>query len=82
MIISKKIKLEISPKDAATLEFMQSKCRALYNWWVMKLRDGEPWPGIYAAKKTLKESRKVDPDRRTRLAIGQCITIGVSTPSS
>lgn len=62
MIISKKIKLEISPKDAATLEFMQSKCIALYNWWVMKLRDGEPWPGIYAAKKTLKESRKVDPD--------------------
>ena len=62
MIVSKKIKLEVSPTDAATLEFMQGKCRGLYNWWVMKLRDGEPWPGTLIAKKTLKESRKVDPE--------------------
>ena len=30
-------------EDAATLEFMQGKCRGLYNWWVMRLRDGERW---------------------------------------
>jgi putative transposase len=34
----------------------------LYNWWVMKLRDGEDWPGVYTAKLTLKESRKHDPE--------------------
>ena len=62
MLVSKKIKLEVTPSDARTLEFMQSKCRGLYNWWVMKLRNGEPWPGTLAAKKTLKESRKYDPE--------------------
>lgn len=63
MQFAKKIKLEVSDQDAATLEFMQGKCRALYNWWVMRLREGrERWPGAYAAKKTLKESRKYDPD--------------------
>jgi putative transposase len=62
MLVSKKIKIEVSTRDAATLECMQSKCRGLYNWWVMKLREGEKWPGVYAAKKTLKESRKVDPE--------------------
>ena len=62
MLVSKKIKLDVSPQDAATLEFMQGKCRGLYNWWVMKLRDGEKWPGVYAAKKTLAESRKIDPE--------------------
>jgi len=62
MQVSKKIKLEVSDQDAATLEFMQAKCRGLYNWWVMKLRNGELWPGTLIAKKTLKESRKVDPE--------------------
>ncbi|HEY4036248.1 MAG TPA: transposase [Ktedonobacteraceae bacterium] len=62
MQMSTKIKLEISPRDAATLEFMQAKCRGLYNWWVMKLRHGEPWPGTLMAKKTLKDSRKHDPE--------------------
>jgi putative transposase len=62
MQVSKKIKLELSERDAATLEFMQGKCRGLYNWWVMKLRNGEPWPGTLIAKKTLKESRKHDPE--------------------
>src|SRR5207302_8817443 len=62
MQVSKKIKLEISDRDAATLEFMQAKCRGLYNWWVMKLRNGEDWPGTLIAKKTLKDSRKVDPE--------------------
>ncbi len=41
---------------------MQGKCRGLYNWWLMKLRDGKKWPGVYAAKKTLAESRKADPE--------------------
>ncbi len=62
MQISKKIRLEISEQDAVTLEFMQAKCRGLYNWWIMKLRNGEPWPGTLTAKKTLKESRKHDPE--------------------
>jgi hypothetical protein len=30
MLVSKKIKLEVSASDAATLEFMQGKCRGLY----------------------------------------------------
>ncbi len=62
MLLTKKIKLEVSDQDAATLEFMQGKCRGLYNWWVMRLRNGEHWPGAYAAKKTLKASRKYDPE--------------------
>ena len=53
VLLTKKIKLEVSEQDAATLEFMQGKCRGLYNWWVMRLRKGERWPGVYAARKTL-----------------------------
>jgi putative transposase len=62
MILAKKIKIEVSEEDAKTLEFMQGKCRALYNWWVMKLRDGEKWQGWEGAKKTLQASRKYDPE--------------------
>ena len=64
MLLSKKIKLEVTPQDAATLEFMQGKCRGLYNWWVMRLRDGERWPGVYEAKKTLQASKQYDPELR------------------
>ncbi|HZU68074.1 MAG TPA: hypothetical protein VFA09_12425 [Ktedonobacteraceae bacterium] len=35
MLISKKIRLEVSEHDAETFAFMQAKCRGLYNWWVM-----------------------------------------------
>jgi putative transposase len=62
MLLCKKIKIEVSKQDAATLEFMQGKCRGLYNWWVMKLRNGEYWPGWEQAKKTLQESRESDPE--------------------
>src|SRR5215468_5127665 len=62
MLITKKIKLEVSETDAKTLEFMQGKCRGLYNWWVMKLRDGDKWPGWEKAKKTLQESKQYDPE--------------------
>ena len=62
MLLSKKIKLEVSDQDAATLEFMQGKCRGLYNWWVMHLRHGEKWPGWEEAKKTLQESKEYDPE--------------------
>src|SRR5581483_2246124 len=62
MLISCKIKLEVSEQDAATLEFMQGKCRGLYNWWIMKLRNNEKWPGWEEAKKTLQESRAYDPE--------------------
>jgi putative transposase len=64
MLISKKIRLEVSEQDAATLEFMQSKCRGLYNWWVMRLRSGEKWPGWEEAKKTLQASKEHDPELR------------------
>jgi putative transposase len=62
MRLCKKIKIEVSEQDAATLEWMQGKCRALYNWWVMRLRAGERWPGTNAAKKTLAASREYDPE--------------------
>src|SRR6266496_2379274 len=62
MLLTTKIRIEVSEGDAATLEFMQGKCRGLYNWWVMKLRDGEKWPGWEEAKKTLQESKRYDPE--------------------
>ena len=61
MLLTKKIKLEVSEQDAATLEFMQGKCRALYKWWVMRLRNGEKW-NLYSAKKSLQASRTYDPE--------------------
>ncbi len=62
MLLCKKIKLNVTERDAATLEWMQAKCRGLYNWWVMKLRDGEKWPGWRLAKKTLQASKRHDPE--------------------
>jgi putative transposase len=35
MLLGKKIKIEVNEQDAKALEFMQGKCRGLYNWWVM-----------------------------------------------
>ena len=62
MILAEKIKIEVSPQDAETLEFMQGKCRGLHNWWIGKLRDGEKWPGWKAAKASLQESKHYDPE--------------------
>ena len=62
MLLCKKIRLEVSEQDVATLEFMQGKCRALYNWQVMRLRNGEKWLGVYEAKKTLQASKQYDPE--------------------
>ena len=61
MLLCRKIRLQVSEQDAATLEMMQGKCRGLYNWWVMQLRNGARWR-CWDAKKTLAESRKFDPD--------------------
>jgi putative transposase len=61
MILAKKIKIEVSPRDAQTLEFTQGKCRALYNWWVMKLKNGEKW-NFKQAKASLQESKQYDPE--------------------
>jgi hypothetical protein len=36
MLLCKKIKLNVTEQDAATLEFMQAKCSGLYNWWVLQ----------------------------------------------
>ena len=61
MLLCTKIRLEVSEEDAATLEFMQGKCRGLYNWWVGRLRDGEKWR-FADCKRTLAESRIHDPE--------------------
>ena len=61
MLLCKKIKLEVSQADAEALEFMQAKCRGLYNWWVMRLRDGERW-NFKEAKRSLQDSKKHDPE--------------------
>jgi putative transposase len=63
MLLCKKIKIQISQQDADALEFMQVKCRGLYNWWVMKLRNGERW-NVNNAKKSLRESKQYDPELR------------------
>lgn len=61
MLLCKKIKIEVSQEDAATLEFLQGKCRALYNWWVGRLRSGERW-NFAQAKRSLQESKQHDPE--------------------
>lgn len=55
--------IEVSQQDAEALEFMQTKCRGLYNWWVMKLHNGERW-NLERAKKSLRESKQYDPELR------------------
>ncbi len=64
MLLCKKIKIKVSEQDAATLEWMQGKCRGLYNWWVMRLRNGERW-NFERAKKSLRESKQYDPELRS-----------------
>src|SRR5215469_16868409 len=64
MLLAKKIHLDVSAKDAATLEFMQGRCRGLYTWWVLRLRAGERWPGWTEAKATLEASKEHDPELR------------------
>ncbi|HLG65874.1 MAG TPA: transposase [Ktedonosporobacter sp.] len=63
MLLSKKIRIEVSAQEAEALEFMQGKCRGLYNWWIGKLRNGERW-NLERAKKSLRESKVFDPDLR------------------
>jgi putative transposase len=65
MLLCATIRLQVSEQDAEALEFMQGKCRGLYNWWVMRLRDGgEQWPGWRDAKATLEASKDNDPELR------------------
>ena len=59
----KKIKIEVNQQGAEALEFMQAKCRGLYNWWVMRLRNGERW-NRNTAKQSLRESKEFDPEIR------------------
>lgn len=61
MLLCRKIRLEVSDQEAATLEFMQGKCRGLYNWQVMQLRGGATW-SLYEALKTLQQSKQHDPE--------------------
>jgi len=62
MLLCTKIRLQVSAADADALEFMQGKCRGLYNWWVIRLRDGARWPGWAEAKATLAASKAHDPE--------------------
>src|SRR6266700_3225213 len=64
MLLCKKIKIEVSQHDAEALQFMQAKCRGLYNWWVMRLRNGERW-NFAQAKQSLRESKQYDPELRS-----------------
>ncbi len=61
MLLCKKVRLEVSEQDAAALECMQGKCRGLYNWLVMRLRDGERWH-FAEEKARLGECRAYDPE--------------------
>jgi putative transposase len=61
MLLCKKVRLEVSEPDAAALEFMQGKCRGLYNWLVMRLRAGERWR-FAQEKARLCECRAYDLD--------------------
>ncbi len=63
MLLCKKIKIEVSEQGTEALEFMQDKSRGLYNWWVMRLRNGERW-NLERAKKSLRESKQYDPELR------------------
>jgi putative transposase len=47
VLLCKKVRLQVSDEDAAALEFMQGKCRGLYNWLVMRLRAGENEQGRF-----------------------------------
>jgi putative transposase len=40
---------------------MHGKCRGLYNWLVMRLREGERW-NFAEAKRSLQESKQHDPE--------------------
>ncbi len=62
MLRCTKICLQVNEQDVTALEYMQGKCRGLYNWWVMRLRAGERWPGWVEAKATLKASKEHDPE--------------------
>ncbi len=64
MLLCKKIKIEVSQQDAEALEFMQARCRGLYNWWVMRLKSGERW-NFEQAKKSLRTSKHYDPELRS-----------------
>jgi len=61
MLLAKKIRLQVSEQDAVALEFMQGKCRGLYNWLVMRLRAGERWR-FAEEKARLIECRAYDPE--------------------
>src|SRR5262249_25796799 len=64
MLRCTKIRLQVGAADATALEFMQGKCRGLYTWWVLRLREGERWPGWAEAKATLEASKGHDPELR------------------
>ncbi len=65
MLLCTKIRLQVTSGDIDALEFMQGKCRGLYNWWILRLREGgEQWPGWTEAKATLEAGKEHDPNLR------------------
>lgn len=61
MLLCKKIRLIVNRGDVEALEFMQGKCRGLYNWWIGRMRNSQKWK-LYDAKKTLQDSKRHDPE--------------------
>ena len=51
MLLAKKIRINVSRQDADTLEFMQAKCRALYNWHLNQLKAGAKW-SLYGSNRS------------------------------
>ena len=62
MLKAKKIRLNASEQDAADPGVHERrKCRGLYNWLVMRLRDGERWH-FAEEKARLGACRAYDPE--------------------
>ncbi|MCL4520753.1 MAG: hypothetical protein M1415_04075 [Firmicutes bacterium] len=61
MLLAKKIRLNVAPRRAKTLKFMQAKGRALDNRHVSQRRAGACW-SLFDAKKTSPQNRLVDPE--------------------
>src|SRR5262245_65883417 len=62
MLLCTKLRLQVSEGDAQALECMQGTCRGLFTWWVLRRREGEPWPVWAEAKAPLQASKKLAPE--------------------
>ena len=61
MLKAKKIRLDVSERTPPPWSSCEGKCRGLYNWLVMRLRDGERWH-FAEEKARLGACRAYDPE--------------------